>query len=81
MRCQSMPPKTKKSDDDWIQEATDPKTEGSFAEKAKRAKMTTRAYAAKVVKRLKGRTTSEAQKKLLRQAVMAQTLMRKGKAK
>ena len=46
-------------------------TEGSFSAKAKRANMTTEAYAKDVIKRLKGKTKNANDVKLLRQATFA----------
>jgi hypothetical protein len=61
---------------DWIKGAINPKDEGKFSAKAKRAGMSTKAYANKVVKQLKGKTDGNAaKKKLLRQAVLAKTLI------
>ena len=39
---------SKKKDDNWIQDAVDPKKKGVFSAKAKRAGMSTAAYAKKV---------------------------------
>ena len=41
-------PAKKKSSEDWIQKAVDPKKKGAFSAKAKKAGMTTAAYAKKV---------------------------------
>jgi len=43
-----MAAKKKKSDKSWIQKAVDPKKKGAFSAKAKKAGMTTEAYAKKV---------------------------------
>tara|TARA_R110002096_G_scaffold3821_1_gene18563 strand:+ start:5081 stop:5293 length:213 start_codon:yes stop_codon:yes gene_type:complete len=68
--------------DDWIQTALDPKNEGKFSDKAKRAKMTTLAFAKKVIKKYKGvKGNTPIQTRLLRQAVMAKTLIEKNKKK
>ena len=64
---------------DWITDALDPKNDGKFSDKAKRAKMTTLAFAKKVIKKYKGKKNTPAQTKLLRQAVMAKTLIEKVK--
>jgi len=49
------------------------KRPGVFAAKAKKAGMTTAAYATSVVKKLKGKTTTAAERTLLKQAVLAKT--------
>ena len=68
--------------DDWIQTALDPKNDGKFSDKAKRAKMTTLAFAKKVIKKYKGvKGNTKVQTKLLRQAVFAKTLIEKNKNK
>ena len=64
---------------DWITEALDPKNDGKFADKAKRAKMKTLPFAKKVIKRLKGQKNTPAQTKLLRQAVLAKSLIERKK--
>ena len=81
---------------DWITDALDPKNDGKFSDKAKRAKMTTgkivnvssktvqraRSYVKAIKKnpeKYKGKKNTPAQTKLLRQAVMAKTLIEKVK--
>jgi len=56
---------------DWMSGAV--KRPGAFSAKAKRAGKSTGAYANDVVNRLKGKTKTEAQRRLLRQAVLAKT--------
>ena len=46
-------------------------TEGSFSAKAKRAGKTTHAYAVAVVAKYKGKKNTDAQERLLKQAVLA----------
>lgn len=66
---------TSKAGTDWIDGALNDKKAGVFSRKAKRAGMTTRAYAAKVIKDLEGKTKTAAERTLLRQAVLARTLI------
>jgi hypothetical protein len=64
--------------DDWIKKALNPKNKGVFRDKAKRANMTTLAYAKKVIKKHKGlKSNTGRETKLLRQAVLAKTLISK----
>jgi len=66
--------------DDWITDALNPKNDGKFSDKAKRAKMTTLAFAKKVIKKYKGvKGNTAIQTKLLRQAVLAKSLIEKKK--
>jgi|TARA_R100000479_G_scaffold89204_1_gene43620 hypothetical protein len=52
------------------------KRPGAFSAKAKRAGMSTGAFANATIKRLKGKTKTEAQRRLLKQAVLARTFAR-----
>lgn len=64
--------------ENWIQKALNPKNEGVFRDKAKRANMSTLAYAKKVIKKYKGvKSNTGRETKLLRQAVLAKTLITK----
>jgi len=49
--------------------------EGVFKKKAEKHGMSTKAYANKVIRDLKGNTKNETQKRLLKQAVYAKTLI------
>ena len=49
------------------------KRPGAFAAKAKRAGKSTAAYATQVVSKLKGKTTTASERRLLKQAVLAKT--------
>jgi len=48
------------------------KTEGSFSAKAKKANKTTHAYALEVIKKYKGKKNTDAQNRLLKQAVLSE---------
>ena len=61
----------KKKTNDFMGTAV--KRPGVFAAKAKRAGKSTSAYATSVVKKLKGKTNSPAERRLLKQAVLAKT--------
>jgi len=66
--------------EDWIE--VNPKKEGLFAKEAKKNKMTTKAYATKVIKELKGKTDGDKNKlKKLRRAIFAQNAMKASKKK
>ena len=56
---------------DWMSGAV--KRPGVFTAKARRAGKSTQGYANDVINRLKGKTKTEAQRRLLRQAVLAKT--------
>tara|TARA_R110000765_G_scaffold409732_1_gene508138 strand:- start:129 stop:332 length:204 start_codon:yes stop_codon:yes gene_type:complete len=61
--------------EDWIKVKA--KTEGLFAKEAKKNKMSTKAYATKVIKELKGKTDGDKNKlKKLRRAIFAQNAMK-----
>ena len=49
------------------------KRKGAFSAKAKRAGKSTGQFANETIKRLKGKTKTEAQRRLLKQAVLAKT--------
>ena len=70
-----------KKDDNFIQKAVESMeekgTEGKFSAKAKRAGMSVKKYADKVIKDLKGKTNGDKSKvKLLRQAIFARNMMK-----
>tara|TARA_R110002096_G_scaffold98755_2_gene219392 strand:+ start:600 stop:809 length:210 start_codon:yes stop_codon:yes gene_type:complete len=68
------------TEDKWIK--VNPKTEGLFSKEAKKNKMTTQAYAKKVIKELRGNTDGNKNKiKKLRRAVFAQNAMKASKKK
>ena len=60
-----------KKKNDFMSKAV--KREGAFSSKAKRAGKSTGAFANETIKRLKGKTKTEAQRRLLKQAVLART--------
>jgi len=63
--------------DDWIKSAINPKDKGDFRRAAERHHMSTKAFATKVIRELKGKSHGDPAKlKLLRQAVLARTLMK-----
>mgnify|MGYP003627828466 CR=1 FL=1 len=71
---------------DWIQKvekSIDKKgTEDVFSDKAKRAKMTTSAFAAKIIKEYKAKKThTKPETKTYRQAVLARTFSKMSKKK
>ena len=66
--------------EDWIK--VNPKKEGLFAKEAQKNKMTTLAYATKVIKDLKGNTGGDKLKiKKLRRAVFAKNAIKASKSK
>jgi len=66
--------------DDWIKVKT--KNEGLFAKEAKKNKMSTEAYATKVISDLKGKTNGDKNKvRKLRRAVFAKNAMDASKKK
>ena len=87
------PPAPKKKDGDgkWLQKAeksmlAKPKacptckgTVGLFTHKAKQHGMAVQPYATKVIKELKGKTTTQAQQKLLKEAVFAKNAKKASK--
>ena len=67
--------------EDWIG-TIKPKKEGVFAKEAEKHKMTTLAYANKVIKDLKGKTDGDKIKvRKLRQAVFAKNAIKASKSK
>jgi len=67
---------TNKTDTDkWIKIALNPKNAGQFSSKAKVLNMSTLRFANIVIKRLKGKKNTIDEIKLLKQAVLARTLI------